>query len=176
MGDSVKMFIQKRFLSFFIAFLMFISILPLNSFAQAKPWAPYEKYIPSETPLAKRHFRGAWISTVINLDWPSVETRDIKNDEERVRKSKEELVEMLDRAVELNINAVFFQVSPEGDALYKSDIVPWSRYLTGTFGKDPGFDPLAFIIEEAHKRNIELHAWLNPYRVSMYTSESTKTL
>ena len=62
-------------------------------------------------------------------------------------------------------------MSPEGDAFYKSDIVPWSRYLTGTFGKDPGFDPLAFVIEEAHKRNLELHAWINPYRVSMYTNE-----
>jgi uncharacterized lipoprotein YddW (UPF0748 family) len=173
-GDSVKMFIQKRFLSLLFVFLILTTVLPLNLFSQSKPWAPYEKYIPSETPLAKRHFRGVWISTVINLDWPTVETRDIKNDEERIRKSKEELIEILDRAVELNINAVFFQVSPEGDALYKSDVVPWSRYLTGTFGKDPGFDPLAFIIEEAHKRNLELHAWLNPYRVSMYTSESTK--
>lgn len=168
------MFMQKRFLSFFLAFLMLITVLPLNLFAQSNPWTPYVEYIPSETPLAKRHFRSVWISTVINLDWPSVETRDTKNDAERIQNSKYELIKMLDRAVELNINAVFFQVSPEGDALYKSDIVPWSRYLTGTFGKDPGYDPLAFIIEEAHKRNIELHAWLNPYRVSMYTSAATK--
>ncbi|MDQ2087575.1 family 10 glycosylhydrolase [Herbivorax sp. ANBcel31] len=167
------MFTQKRIVSFFVAFLMIFTSLPLNVFAQPKPWTPYEEYIPEETPLVKRHLRAVWLTTVLNLDWPSVETRDIENSEERIQKSKEELVEMLDRAVELNMNAVFFQVSTEGDALYNSDIVPWSRYLTGTFGKDPGFDPLAFIIKEAHKRNLELHAWLNPYRVSMNTSAST---
>jgi len=74
----------------------------------------------------------------------------------------------------MNLNGpVFLQVSPEGDAFYKSDIVPWSRYLTGTFGEDPGFDPLEFAIEEAHKRNLELHAWFNPYRVSTNTSAAT---
>ena len=73
----------------------------------------------------------------------------------------------------MNMNAIFLQVSPEGDAFYQSDIVPWSRYLTGTFGKDPGFDPLAFAVEEAHKRNLEIHAWFNPYRVSMNTNNAT---
>ncbi|TYQ16142.1 UNVERIFIED_CONTAM: uncharacterized lipoprotein YddW (UPF0748 family) [Acetivibrio alkalicellulosi] len=167
------MFIQKRLACFFIAILMFVTTVPVNLFSQATPWSSYLEYIPNETPLVKRHLRGVWLTTVLNLDWPTVETRNITNDAQRIQSSKNELIEILDRAVDLNMNAVFFQVSPEGDALYKSDIVPWSRYLTGTFGKDPGFDPLAFAIEEAHKRNLELHAWMNPYRVSMNTSAAT---
>jgi len=147
-------------------------VLPVHTFAEKYPWEPYSSYLPYDTPVVKRQLRGTWISTVVNLDWPSVETRNIKNDEERIRKSKEELIAILDKAVEMNLNAVFFQVSPEGDAFYKSDIVPWSRYLTGTFGKDPGFDPLEFAIEEAHKRNLELHAWFNPYRVTSSMSDA----
>lgn len=143
------------------------------SVAKTEPWSAYQKFIPEDTPVVKRHLRGAWISTVVNLDWPSADTRKIENPAERISKSKEELVDILDSAVDMNLNAVFFQVSPEGDAFYKSDIVPWSRYLTGTFGKDPGFDPLEFAVEEAHKRNLEIHAWFNPYRVSMNTTDST---
>ncbi len=134
-----------------------------NSFAQ---------YIPDQS---SRHLRGTWICTVTNLDWPSKDVLKSSNDEERIQKSKDELCAILDRSVEMNLNAVFFQVSPEGDAFFKSDVVPWSRYLTGTFGKDPGFDPLEFAIEEAHKRNLEIHAWFNPYRVSMDTKEAAKS-
>lgn len=155
-----------------IAVMVFMMI-PMQSFA-ANLWEQYSDYIPNETPVQKRHLRGAWISTVINLDWPSAGARDTDSEAERIQKSKAELIAMLDKAVDLNMNAVFFQVSPEGDALYSSDIVPWSRYLTGTFGANPGFDPLQFAVEEAHKRNLELHAWLNPYRVAMKTDDATK--
>lgn len=164
----------KRFTAVFMFVIFTLSILTVNLSAQTQPWSPYSKYIPNETPVEKRQLRGTWISTVVNLDWPSKETRDIKKDSERIQKSKDELVEILDKAVEMNMNSVFFQVSPEGDAFFKSSVVPWSRYLTGIFGKDPGFDPLAFAIEEAHKRNLELHAWFNPYRVTVDTSEATK--
>jgi uncharacterized lipoprotein YddW (UPF0748 family) len=133
----------------------------------------YTQYIPNDPPVVKRHLRAEWICTVANLDWPKKETRNIKDNSLRIQKSKEELLTILDKAVENNLNAVFFQVSPEGDAFHKSDIVNWSRYLTGTFGKDPGFDPLAFAIEEAHKRNLEIHAWFNPYRVSTDTTAAT---
>lgn len=163
-----------KIISAFIVAILMISATPFNSFAATRPWDQYSKYLPNETPVIKRHLRGAWITTTLNLDWPSAETRNIKNDAERIEKTKEELIAILDRSVEMNLNAVFFQVSPEGDAFYKSNIVNWSRYLTGTFGKDPGFDPLAFAIEEAHKRNLELHAWFNPYRVSMYTTDLIK--
>ena len=99
--------------------------------AQTNLWNAYEKFIPAETPILKRHLRGAWISTVVNLDWPSTETVKIGNTVERITKSKEELTEILDRAVELKLNAVFFQVSPEGDAFTNPhcSVVPLSQEL-----------------------------------------------
>lgn len=161
------------FLAAFIAAVMSIISLPINIFA-ANAWDAYSNFIPNETPVVKRELRGTWISTVVNLDWPSADVKKIANDAQRIQKSKEELIVILDKMVEMNMNAVFFQVSPEADAFYKSNIVPWSRYLTGTFGKDPGFDPLEFAISEAHKRNLEFHAWFNPYRVSMDMKDTTK--
>lgn len=156
---------------FFLAMVLVLVALPTYSFAISNPWDPYKEYMQNS--IAKRQLRGAWISTTLNLDWPSTETININNDKERIERTKNELIAILDKAVDMNMNAVFLQVSPEGDAFYKSDIVPWSRYLTGTFGKDPGFDPLAFAVEEAHKRNLEIHAWFNPYRVSMNTNSAT---
>lgn len=103
-----------------------------------------------------REFRAVWISY---LDWPQGET-----DPERQKAS---LREMLDTFKHLNFNAVLFQVRAAGEALYRSDIEPWSALLTGTQGRDPGYDPLAFAVREAHKRGMELHAWLNPYRVKL---------
>ena len=146
--------------------------VPINVLAAA--WDPYSQYIPSYTPVVKSDLRAAWISTVINLDWPTAKTKAIVDDAQRIQKTKDELIILLDKAVATNMNAVFLQVRTTSDALYRSNLVPWSRYLTGTFGKDPGFDPLQFAIDEAHKRNLELHAWFNPYRVSMDISESTK--
>lgn len=102
--------------------------------------------------------RGAWIATVYNIDWPK-----IRND---VKKQKEEFINILDKLKELNFNAVFVQIRATSDALYKSCINPWSEYLTGTQGKYPGYDPLEFMIKETHKRGMEFHAWLNPYRVT----------
>lgn len=163
----------KRFVSLLIAVVMLFLVFPIRMLAETMPWTPYSKYIPSETPVVKRELRSTWICTVLNMDWPSSDSRKIENVGERIHKSKEELIALLDKAVEYNLNAVFFQVSPEGDAFYKSDIVPWSRYLTGTLGKNPGYDPLAFAIEEAHKRNLEIHGWFNPYRVSMDIKNTT---
>lgn len=154
--------------------LLFLTYIPNLSSADVQPWEAYSQFIPSKTPVVKRDFRATWICTVANMDWPSAATRNIKNNTTRIRKSKDELIAILDKVQKLNMNAVFFQVSPEGDAFYKSSVVPWSRYLTGTFGKNPGFDPLAFAIQEAHKRNLEFHAWFNPYRVTTNTSKATK--
>lgn len=103
-------------------------------------------------------FRAVWIATVANIDWPS--RPGLPADEQ-----KRELVKLLDRCQELNLNAVIFQVRPMGDAFYASPHEPWSSFLTGEQGKDPGYDPLAFAIAESHKRGLELHAWVNPYRV-----------
>ncbi|MBR5455546.1 MAG: family 10 glycosylhydrolase [Bacteroidaceae bacterium] len=101
----------------------------------------------------KREFRGAWIQAV-NGQFSGM-------GEERM---KEYLVEMLDNLQKVNVNAIMFQVRVEGDALYESRLEPWSRFITGVQGKSPGWDPLAFMVEECHKRNMELHAWINPYR------------
>lgn len=165
---------KRGILSILTATILMLSILfsiPGNVFAAA--WDPYSQYIPSYTPVTKNELRGTWISTVVNLDWPSAQTKAIVNDSQRIQKTKEELIKLLDEAVNNNMNAVFLQVRSASDAIYESELVPWSSYLTGTLGKYPGFDPLQFAIVEAHKRNLELHAWFNPYRVSMNTSAST---
>ena len=111
-------------------------------------------------PPLPREFRGAWITEVAaNPDWPSKPGLS-------VAQQKAELIALLDRAVQLKLNAVIFQIRPACDAMYASPIEPWSAYLTGTQGKPPQpfYDPLAFAIEEAHKRGLELHAWINPFR------------
>jgi uncharacterized lipoprotein YddW (UPF0748 family) len=120
-------------------------------------------------PNPQREFRGVWIATVLNIDWPS--KPGLTTDEQ-----KSELLAILDRAVELKLNAVIFQIRPACDALYNSPYEPWSESLTGEMGKapDPNYDPLAFAVEEAHKRGLELHAWLNPYRA--YHAKSTSPI
>ena len=104
-------------------------------------------------------FRGAWIATVANLDWPTSRTAT-------VAAQQADLIGLLNQLKAAGTNAVLFQVRTEGDALYDSQIEPWSYYLTGVEGQAPNpyWDPLAFAVEEAHKRGMELHAWLNPYR------------
>jgi uncharacterized lipoprotein YddW (UPF0748 family) len=110
-------------------------------------------------PTLVREFRGVWVATVANMDWPS--RPGLPADSARL-----ELVRILDHAVRTGLNAVIFQVRPSGDALYASRIEPWSEYLTGRQGTGPegNWDPLAFVIAEAHARGLELHAWFNPYR------------
>ncbi len=108
-------------------------------------------------PPLPREFRAVWVATVNNIDWPS--KRGLS-----VAQQRAEMNAILDRARSLNLNAVIFQVRPAADALYESKLEPWSEYLTGTQGRDPGYDPLAEWIAGAHARGLELHAWLNPYR------------
>jgi uncharacterized lipoprotein YddW (UPF0748 family) len=105
----------------------------------------------------KYEFRAAWIATVYNIDWPS---------STNVNTQKNQLIAILEKMEAANMNAAILQIRPACDALYASDIEPWSNWLTGTEGKAPNpyYDPLEFAINEAHKRNIELHAWFNPYR------------
>lgn len=115
--------------------------------------------VASDPPEPPREFRAAWIATVANIDWPT--ERGLS-----VEEQKRELCELLDTAVRLNLNAVVLQVRPACDALYQSDLEPWSPYLTGEYGRAPTpfYDPLTFACEEAHRRGLQLHAWLNPYR------------
>jgi uncharacterized lipoprotein YddW (UPF0748 family) len=110
----------------------------------------------------KREFRAAWIATVVNIDWPS--KKGLSAHEQQV-----EYVKLLDLLKSIGMNAVVVQVRPSADAFYPSSYEPWSEYLSGEQGKspEPYYNPLSFMISEARERNLEFHAWFNPYRVSM---------
>ncbi len=111
---------------------------------------------PPPVPL---EFRGAWVATVGNIDWPSKPGLP-------AARQKAEFVAILDRLVQMRMNAVILQVRPTGDAFYESKLEPWSYYLTGQMGRqpEPFYDPLTFAVDEAHRRGLELHAWFNPFR------------
>jgi uncharacterized lipoprotein YddW (UPF0748 family) len=121
----------------------------------------------AEPPAVNREFRGLWVATVGNVDWPSKPNLT-------PREQKAEWTAILDGAVKLHLNVIVLQVRPCCDAMYDSKIEPWSEYLTGQMGKAPRpyYDPLAFAVEEAHKRGLELHAWFNPYRARLRESKS----
>lgn len=118
-------------------------------------------------PVPQREFRGAWVATVGNSVWPSKPGLPVSE-------QKAELIAILDRAAQLRMNAIIFQVRPACDALYASKIEPWSEYLTGKMGQPPApfYDPLEFAVVEAHRRGLELHAWFNPYRAHHFKAIS----
>lgn len=111
--------------------------------------------------------RGVWVSTVSNIDYPGTKTTDANI-------LKQELITIFDHCETMGFNAVFFQVRPASDAFYDSEIFPWSKYLTGVQGQAPdeGFDPLSFAVEEAHRRGMQLHAWINPYRITVSAADN----
>ena len=132
-------------------------VVPIASGSAPEP-CPLED--PScAPPRMAREFRGLWIASVGNIDWPS--RPGLPTDS-----AQRELRQLLDRAKSSGLNAVIFQVRPSGDALYASELEPWSEYLTGQQGVAPRpyWDPLLFAVTEAHARGLELHAWFNPYR------------
>lgn len=122
---------------------------------------------------SRREFRGVWVATVLNLDWPS--QRGLPSEQQQ-----SEFLGLLERIQALNFNALILQVRPTGDALYQSELEPWSYWLTGKQGQapEPFYDPLEFAITECHKCNIELHAWFNPYRAGkgLQNEEPIKTV
>ncbi|MFJ5549009.1 glycoside hydrolase family 10 protein [Streptomyces sp. NPDC093225] len=127
---------------------------------------------PSAEPGGRRRhrdgapeFRGAWLATVENIDWPSRAGLS-------AAAQRSELIGYLDTAVRRRLNAVILQVRPTADAMWPSEYEPWSQWLTGTQGKDPGWDPLGTAVAEAHARGLELHAWFNPYRIANHTDPS----
>lgn len=150
--------IKKCFISVVLILIVLI-LTECSASRQAETGDP-----SGRTPSAEREFRAAWIATVANSNWPSKPGLPVEE-------QKREAIKLLDLLYDHNFNAVIFQVRPQCDALYKSDLEPWSYYLTGKQGKapDPYYDPLEFWIEEAHKRGLELHAWLNPYRAHHVT-------
>lgn len=113
----------------------------------------------SQEPLAPKEFRAAWVATVANINWPS--KPGLSTEEQQ-----KEAIALLDFLKDNNFNAVIFQVRPQADALYNSELEPWSYFLTGKQGQAPVpyYDPLEFWVDEAHNRGLELHVWLNPYR------------
>ncbi len=153
------MFPRARFL--FSAALL----LCLASAAFGKRYTP-SREIP---PVVTREFRGAWVACVYNIDWPSRKGLSASAQQGELRA-------ILDQMARMNLNAIIFQVRPNADAVYRSRVEPWSPWLTGTMGRSPGYDPLAYCISQAHARGIEVHAWFNPFRAlpnaSMPTSRS----
>lgn len=133
---------------YYILFLVFLAGL---SFGQNAP---------------KREFRAVWVATVANIDWPS--KPGLSTDQQ-----KKEAIDILDMHAKNGMNAIILQIRPTSDAFYPSELEPWSRYLSGTPGKAPSpfYDPLQFWIEECHQRNMEFHAWLNPFRVAQDASQ-----
>ncbi|MFD0798562.1 glycoside hydrolase family 10 protein [Maribacter chungangensis] len=117
--------------------------------------------LQSNIPQPKREFRGVWVATVVNIDWP-------KNGMDTAEKQKKDFLDILNFYDDLNYNAIIVQVRAAGDAFYKSDFAPWSRFLTGEEGKPSDWeeDNLAWMIQETHNRGMEFHAWLNPYRAT----------
>ncbi|GAB6007699.1 glycoside hydrolase family 10 protein [Dysgonomonas reticulitermitis] len=118
----------------------------------------------AEIELAVKEMRAAWIATVWSLDWP----QNIHG----VAGQKKKYTDLLETLAAAKLNAVFVQIRPTADAFYNSQYEPWSRWITGTAGQDPGYDVLAFMIEETHKRGLEFHAWMNPYRITTRTDKS----
>jgi len=114
----------------------------------------------------KREFRAVWVATVNNIDWPSKQGLSTVQ-------QKKEVIDILNMHAKNGMNAIIMQIRPTADAFYPSELEPWSRYLSGTPGKAPSpyYDPLQFWIDECHHRNMEFHAWLNPFRVSQNAGE-----
>jgi uncharacterized lipoprotein YddW (UPF0748 family) len=127
---------MRLLISIFLVFIIFVSGLYANE--------------------PKEEFRGVWLTTFAGLDWP---------DSYDPAEQKRSLLVILDRLRDAKFNAILFQTRSRGDAFYRSSFEPWARELTGETGKDPGWDPLAFLIEQAHTRGIEVHAWFNVYKI-----------
>lgn len=124
-------------------------ILSLTAIAQREPRAP------------KYEMRGAWVATAYGIDWPS----NTGSSKAAAHKQKADLDTLINRLHRSGFNALFFQVRPMADALYKSSVEPWSQYVSGTRGVAPTYDPLQYCIERCHALGMECHAWINPFRV-----------
>lgn len=133
---------MKKILYMLLIITLMMSTFTTNAFAATSP----------------QNMSAVWMATIYSIDFPTA-----KND---IVAQKKEYIDKLDKLQAAGINTVVVQVRPKADALYKSDINPWSDVLTGTQGKDPGYDPMVFMIQEAHKRGMAFHAWLNPYRIT----------
>src|SRR5690606_21627045 len=151
---------MRRF-SYYLTMLM-CAILLLNSCSKdplnPENPDPEPPVVEDELLFPKKEMRAVWVATVWGLDWPqSVYSMESQ---------KQQYIAYLEKFKQLNINAIYFQIKGMGDAFYESSYEPWSVAITGTRGKDPQYDVLKFMIDEAHARDIEFHAWMNPYRIA----------
>ena len=144
----------------------FCVVLSLACSSSDEVTGPPPVTVDTNPPAIQREMRGLWVATVANIDWPS--RSGLTADQQRA-----ELTSILDRAAAAGFNAIVFHIRPAADAVYRSSIEPWGSMLSGTQGGDPGYDPLAFAIQEAHTRGLELHAWVNPFRAGN-TSDSLR--
>jgi len=135
----------------------FLTAASALALASPKLVSSYPKAMQQNPPEPLREFRGFWVATVGNIDFPSKQGLGVKQ-------LQGELRAIVRRAVDMHCNALVFQVRPACDSLYESKLEPWSEYLTGSQGKSPGLDPLAYLITECRKAGIDVHAWFNPFR------------
>ena len=157
-------YLSARTMNLIKHLLIVLIIFFAASFAACAQTASVSSYPTAQTDhylaeIPDFEMRGAWLTTVVNLDWPS--SRELT-----VEQQKHEMIVLLDSLQLTGINAIFFQVRSEADAMFPSPYEPWSYWLSGQQGKapEPFYDPLRFVINEAHLRGMEMHAWLNPYR------------
>ena len=169
---------KKTVFAFAIAALTAVTTAPLAACGGDEPSTPKkEEPKPTPTPdpeptpdptpdptpqvvtytMPDKEIRGVWVATVSRIDWPKANIESIQ---------KEEFTKYLDKFLKYNVNAVIMQIRPCADAFYNSPLEPWSEFITGRQGNDPGYDVLGWMIEECHKRGLEFHAWMNPYRIS----------
>ncbi len=156
------------YLTVAIASVALSTAAALSDAAPVDAAPPVARTAPACTPdphYAKHDMRGMWIASVTNIDWPSKPGLS-------AAQQKAELIALFEVAQANNMNAVMLQVRPTADTFWRSKLEPWSHWLTGGQGQDPGYDPLGFAVEEAHARGLELHAWFNPFRIAMDESGS----
>ncbi len=134
----------------------YLALLLLFALLSAGTVVPWQS---AEAQQSRRELRGVWLTTLLGLDWPSAALRG------KTEEQKQALRDILDDLQRQHYNAVFFQVRSRGNAMYRSAYEPWASELTGSLGRDPGWDPLAFAIDECHARGMELHAWFNVTRI-----------
>lgn len=143
-----------------------VSILLSAAFACEKQPRTDFDFDRTQISLTQKELRGAWFATVWNIDWP----KTLNNPAAQ----KKELTDYFDFFRSLGIDAVFFQIRGSADAFYDSEYEPWSKVFTGERGRDPGWDPLQFAVEEAHRRGLQLHVWMNPYRIATRSAKDAE--
>lgn len=157
---------NKKLLYLFIIIIFIANACSKNDWSPKKPDLYEDTSATANIKFPKKQMRAVWMATVWGIDWPLAKYNEASQ--------KQLYIDYLDKLKQLNFNAVFVQVKGMGDAFYNSPYEPWSASITGTRGKDPGYDVMKFMIDEAHARNIEFHAWINPFRMST-RADSTKS-